>query len=46
MRLRTQYHDPQELTSQWLGEHCQKEEARKFQGVSVDLFSGCQAAPP
>jgi uncharacterized membrane protein len=46
VRLRTQYHDPQELTSRWLGEHCQKEEARKFQGVSVDRFSGCQAALP
>ncbi len=44
VRLRTQYHDPQELTSRWLGEHCQKDEARQFQGVSVDLFSGCQAA--
>jgi len=46
VRLRTQYHDPQELTSRWLGEHCQKDEAREFQGVSVDLFGGCGTVLP
>lgn len=46
VRLRTQYHDPQELTFRWMTQHCQTDEARKFQGVSVDLFSGCRAARP
>ena len=41
VRLRTQYHDPDELTFKWLDQHCRRAEARQFHGVSVDLFSGC-----
>jgi len=41
VRLRTQYHDPDELTFEWLTRHCRKEEHQQLQGVSVDLFGGC-----
>jgi uncharacterized membrane protein len=46
VRLRTQYHDPQELTFRWMTEHCREEGVRKFQGVSVDLFGGCRVTQP
>jgi uncharacterized membrane protein len=42
VRLRTQYHDPDELTLKWLTRHCRKEEQHELQGVSVDLFRGCE----
>jgi uncharacterized membrane protein len=42
VRLRTQYHDPDELTFKWLDQHCRRDETRQFHGVSVDLFSGCR----
>jgi uncharacterized membrane protein len=42
VRLRTQYHDPDELTLGWLNRHCRKEEHHQLQGVSVDLFCGCE----
>ena len=45
VRLRTQYHDPDELTFKWLTRHCRKEEHREFQGVSLDSFRGCEKGP-
>ena len=42
VRLRTQYHDPDELTLKWLTRHCLEEEHHQLQGVSVDLFRGCE----
>jgi mannosyltransferase len=42
VRLRTQYHDPDELTFKWLTQHCRKEKHHQFQGVFVDLFRGCE----
>lgn len=42
VRLRTQYHDPDDLTLEWLTGHCNREEHHQFQGVSVDLFRGCE----
>jgi mannosyltransferase len=42
VRLRTQYHDPDELTLKWLSQHCYKERHHQLQGVSVDLFRGCE----
>ena len=41
VRLRTQYHDPGELTFGWLSRHCHQEEHHQFQAVAVDLFRGC-----
>ena len=42
VRLRTQYHDPDELTLKWLTRHCRKEEHHQLQGVSVDSFRRCE----
>jgi hypothetical protein len=38
VRLRTQYHDPHELTFKWMEQHCQWVSRKEFSGVKVDLF--------
>jgi uncharacterized membrane protein len=39
IRLRTQYHDPQELTYHWMEEHLKKVASYPFSGVRLDLYT-------
>jgi len=39
MRLRTQYHDPQELTYQWMEKNLKKVASYPFSGVQLDLYT-------
>ncbi|HVN79611.1 MAG TPA: hypothetical protein VMW38_11490, partial [Terriglobia bacterium] len=38
IRLRTQYHDPNELTFKWMEQHCRWISRKEFFGVRIDLF--------
>ncbi len=38
IRLRTQYHDPHELTFKWMEQHCRWISRKEFSGVKIDLF--------
>ena len=39
VRLRTQYHDPQELTYRWMEENLTKIASYPFSGVRLDLYA-------
>ena len=39
VRLRTQYHDPQELTHQWMEKNLKKAASYPFSGVQLDLYT-------